>query len=879
MNFNKQLKHQQQQQDQQEEEEENVWPEESSLRYTKSTFLLGVGSWIRKFIYDRLYYSYMNTILQKGAKLHKQRKKQREAEVEDEFNTQIIHELSHEDLFPLPKGMQSQYLLMKFHTLYQQQLKLEEEKQQQGCCFHSSSSLKKKKKKTSKTTSTTTTSTFIRVLWNLIGPTYYIPGGMYQLITVILQTCYPLVVRQLLFLLQQSPSSSASSSSSSFYIQGFLYSILLFIIMFMDGLAQERVKFLSFQSGITLRAATISAVYNQTLRVKPLGQGGGQSSSQQQQQYPILTSGEVTNLVAIDCQKLFEVTQEGHLIWSTPLSMLMVTILLLITLGPSTLVGMVSMFLFIPLVQRVVSAMMNVRKKRIHYTDIRIQTITVLLSSIRFCKLNHYELKFLQRIEEARNMERIYVRKELAFFAMTMFLTVITPVLACAVTFTAYVFIGGERNVLTPADTFTTLIFFTALRFPINYAGKLMGKLSQGLHACQRLSQFFARDMSSNSSNSTVEENPIYTHGQKRFETSMESLELSNKSMEDTNQDQNCRDDKHDSEYHLEEEPIAVRVNHGSFVVGSSNSSNPNKVIAEITTNSSNSSEESMLDPVAIFNLSDICFEVRKCTTLAVVGSVGSGKSSLLNALLGNVSCIDNNNKPVQMNSKVVELNGRIAYASQVPFILNGTVRENILFGLPYNQDLYERVLDACNLVADLQQLGMAADLTEIGERGVTLSGGQKARVSLARCVYSQSDIVLLDDILSALDAATGKAIFDSLLDNTGPSNGLLKNAAVILVTHSTHFLSRMDSILVLSKGKSIFYGTWKELIAYHPPEEDVLAIHNIVSSVQEDKTASDESTENGIEQKHRNNYDSEKSSKESGRLMTGKSLSLQVMR
>jgi ABC-type methionine transport system ATPase subunit len=227
------------------------------------------------------------------------------------------------------------------------------------------------------------------------------------------------------------------------------------------------------------------------------------------------------------------------------------------------------------------------------------------------------------------------------------------------------------------------------------------------------------------------------------------------------------------------------------------------------------------------------------------------------------------------MSPSSVEMNGRIAYASQVPFILNGTVRENILFGLPYHRDLYERVLDACNLVADLQQLGIAGDLTEIGERGVTLSGGQKARVALARCVYSQSDIVLLDDILSALDAATGKTIFDTLLDSTGPSNGLLKNSAVILVTHSTHFLSRMDNILVLSKGNSIFYGSWKELLEFTPPDASSSeAIESIVSSLQEAKSSSDNCSEDGAEVKQRNNYDSEKPSKESGRLMTGKPFS-----
>jgi ABC-type multidrug transport system fused ATPase/permease subunit len=216
-------------------------------------------------------------------------------------------------------------------------------------------------------------------------------------------------------------------------------------------------------------------------------------------------------------------------------------------------------------------------------------------------------------------------------------------------------------------------------------------------------------------------------------------------------------------------------------------------------------------------------------------------------------------------------MNGRIAYASQVPFILNGSVRENILFGLPFRQELYEKVIEACNLAADLKQLGPAGDFTEIGERGVTLSGGQKARVSLARCVYSQSDIVLLDDILSALDAATGKMIFDQLLDNSGSSYGLMEKSAVILVTHSTHFLSRVDKILVLSRGKSIFFGSWLELLHFTPPDSSTASvISSIVSSLQEEKM-SDDHLEGDEEGTQRPRYESDKLSNELGKLIKGK--------
>ncbi len=143
-----------------------------------------------------------------------------------------------------------------------------------------------------------------------------------------------------------------------------------------------------------------------------------------------------------------------------------------------------------------------------------------------------------------------------------------------------------------------------------------------------------------------------------------------------------------------------------------------------------------------------------------MVGNVGSGKSSLLSSILGEM---------IKLNGKI-NLNGSISYIPQQSWIQNATVKENILFGKLYDKDFYDKIVSACALTPDFNILP-AGDQTEIGEKGINLSGGQKQRISLSRAVYSDSDIYLLDDPLSAVDAHVGRQLFDLVIGPSGILN------------------------------------------------------------------------------------------------------------
>eukprot|EP01124_Arcella_intermedia_P001504 TRINITY_DN10821_c1_g2_i1.p1 TRINITY_DN10821_c1_g2~~TRINITY_DN10821_c1_g2_i1.p1 ORF type:complete len:1056 (+),score=242.81 TRINITY_DN10821_c1_g2_i1:171-3170(+) len=199
------------------------------------------------------------------------------------------------------------------------------------------------------------------------------------------------------------------------------------------------------------------------------------------------------------------------------------------------------------------------------------------------------------------------------------------------------------------------------------------------------------------------------------------------------------------------------------------------------------------------FTLKDIKFFFESGTLVAIVGSVGAGKTSLLNSLLGQMKKI----------SGKVEIEGSIALASQEPWLINDTLKENILFGTPYNEKKYNSVLLNCELLDDLKQLP-AGDQTEIGERGINLSGGQKQRVSLARAIYANRDIYLLDDPLSAVDRHVGNNLFHKCV------SGMLKKKLVFFVTNQLQYLSKCDKILFLQDGKITGYGSFTELLDSH---------------------------------------------------------------
>ncbi|XP_059172943.1 multidrug resistance-associated protein 1-like [Physella acuta] len=208
-------------------------------------------------------------------------------------------------------------------------------------------------------------------------------------------------------------------------------------------------------------------------------------------------------------------------------------------------------------------------------------------------------------------------------------------------------------------------------------------------------------------------------------------------------------------------------------------------------------------DKAAEPSLRNINLKIPDGKLYAVVGPVGSGKSSLVAALLGEMERLTGR----------ASIKDNVAYVPQQAWIQNATVKDNILFGKPFDKKKYNKVISACALERDLEILS-AGDMTEIGEKGINLSGGQKQRVSLARAVYSGANIFIFDDPLSAVDTHVGKHIFNNVVSH----KGILKGKTRVLVTHGAHWLPMVDSIIVLYDGEIREAGSYEDLMSHNGP-------------------------------------------------------------
>ncbi|KAK3990185.1 hypothetical protein QBC44DRAFT_395116 [Cladorrhinum sp. PSN332] len=472
---------------------------------------------------------------------------------------------------------------------------------------------------------------------------------------------------------------------------------------------------LTFVTGMRIKGGLTSAIYKKALK---LSNEGRKSKS----------TGDIVNYMAVDAQRLQDLTQFAQQVWSAPFQIIICMVSLYHLVGWSMLAGIGVMIVMIPVNGLIARFMKNLQKKQMKNKDARSRLIAEIVNNMKSIKLYAWGAAFMNKLNYIRNDQELKnLRKIGAGQAFANFTWSSTPFLVSCSTFA--VFVLTDDRPLTTDIVFPCLALFNLLTFPLAVLPMVITSIIEATVAVGRLTSYLTAEELQ--SDAVTLKPPVEEIG---------------------------------------EETISIRDATFSW------DRHENKTA-----------------------LNDINFTAHKGELSCIVGKVGAGKSSLLQSILGDLWKVKGR----------VEVHGNIAYASQSSWVMNATVRENIIFGYRYDSNFYEKTVKACALLDDFAQLP-DGDETVVGERGISLSGGQKARVALARAVYARADVYLLDDVLSAVDSHVGRHIINNVL---GPK-GLLASKTRILATNSIPVLVESDYICMLKEGEVAEKGTYRQLMA-----------------------------------------------------------------
>ena len=479
-----------------------------------------------------------------------------------------------------------------------------------------------------------------------------------------------------------------------------------------------------------------------------------------QQSMADVTTGHVVNLVSNDTERFLQAAIMLPFLILAPLQLAAVTYLVYREVQWAALCGIAWLVVQVPLHLRLGKFLKYLRQQTAKMTDQRVKLSGEMFSGMRVMKMQAWEKPFRKLITEVRAKEINLVANTNYVRAFNQALSFITPMIQALLVVIVYEYTADEP--LTTQRIFTAMAYFTAVRvnmtiffpFGVQY-------VSEMTVVFKRLQDFFLLG------------EVIGLGSKQEFQGSQGSQGNQGAAPPDSS------------------------TNAGAGV-GVGGTPSPTRPLGLAVSVSNMSATWDGSRPT----LTGVSLDVAHGELVAVVGPVASGKSTLLMAVLREL-------EPV---SGTVRTTGKVTYASQEAWILAETVRENIIFGTPFDEARYRRVVKVCQLERDFS-IFPDGDETEIGERGLTLSGGQRARISLARAAYVQADVYLLDDPLSAVDVEVGAAMFHECIVGFLAKSG----AAVILVTHQVQFLSRVDRVLVLgNEGSMDGLGTYDDLKARH---------------------------------------------------------------
>jgi len=465
----------------------------------------------------------------------------------------------------------------------------------------------------------------------------------------------------------------------------------------------------------------------------------------------LLSQGEIANLIQNDADSLKLITTQMINLVEVPLILIIAFVALLNIMGMTVIVGIVIFYLALAFNKWIGKIIKGKTKDYMEAKDARLKLMGEAVQNIKAVKLQSWTDRYVRFISQKRDMELQALKKIHKWNQYLMGGNNFFPNAMMAAIFTVHI---GFGNRISLSQAFTVMLFFGMIKQPIDLLSAFITQLAQVRVSMKRLEEFLDTP--------DVDHEDLFAKAP------------------------NTEDDNETSDY-------AIKISKSNFSwKRQSGDSSPNHILASFDEEKSPSRIQ--------FLLRDIELEVKKGDLVFVVGEIGCGKSALLQTLIGQLTNAGEGPAPIWME-------GSLAYCAQEPWIQNTTLRNNIIFGQNIDYIRYEETMASCQLEQDLDAL-QAGDQTEIGERGINLSGGQRARIGLARALYSDRDIYLLDDPFSALDPQVRNTIFSEVLV------GKLHDRTRIVATHAMDLVQSCPEakIIVLDSGRIVSQGTFDEV-------------------------------------------------------------------
>ncbi|TFK50640.1 multidrug resistance-associated ABC transporter [Heliocybe sulcata] len=556
--------------------------------------------------------------------------------------------------------------------------------------------------------------------------------------------------------------------------QAYIYAVLAFLAQLCQAEADVQHLRLGRRAEAKTKSALMAAIYAKALTrkdfsgivdsekardVKDAKDNKKESKPQDDDPKAGADTGKIVNLMAVDSNRVAFLVSGMYFLYMPPFEVIISCVFLYHLLGWSAFAGFLVLFLGWPLNSFIVRRAIRIQKGLLSARDKRMGVLNELIGAVKFIKFFAWENRWIDRVMNARHKEIQWMIKSRINSLILSLLWTCAPILVSLVSFTTYVMLGNE---LTVSVAFTSLYLFGMIRQPLNTIPTWIVQVLQTRVAIKRIETYLDED---------------------EVSEQVSSLKKWGR-------------------------PSPADVEEGFGIVDGTfkwNEIEKTKMNGSSSTALFESSSETSAASDHRFELKDVSVMFPEGKLSLVTGPTASGKTALLMALLGEMTALSGRVVMLKNPSRI-DANGlmhAISYSAQSPWLRHQSIRDNILFGYPYDEKRYEEVIDACALRPDLDILE-DGDLTEIGARGVSLSGGQKARVALARAVYARTKYVLLDDPLSAVDSHTARLLFEKLLK--GP---LLENRTVILVTHhvelvlpGANYLVRMLDGRIDTQGK-----------------------------------------------------------------------------